>query len=50
VFRNIGEVDKVSGRAVVGASFGSFAVSGTKPHRVVVGASRRWTVMMGSSI
>ena len=32
--RNIGEVDKVSARALIGASFGSLAVSGKKPQRM----------------
>jgi hypothetical protein len=31
---NIGEVDKVSARALIGASFGSLAVAGTKPQRI----------------
>jgi hypothetical protein len=32
--RNIGEVAKVSARALIGASFGSVAVGETKPQRI----------------
>jgi hypothetical protein len=32
--RNSGEVDKVSARALIGASFGCLAVGETKPQRI----------------
>jgi hypothetical protein len=34
VSRNIGEVDKVSARTLIGAIFGSLAAGETKPQRI----------------
>jgi hypothetical protein len=48
--RNIGEVDKVSARALMGASFGILAVGETKPQRVGPRRFSPFTEMMVSTI
>jgi hypothetical protein len=47
---NIGEVDKVSARALIGASFGSLAVGGTKPQLMGPRRFSPWMEMMVSTI